>query len=456
MSNERRILDRTVPIVSATTAEDLVLFWDKETDTLKASRAKGVGRQGLFDYQAQKRTICIHGDSWVVNEEYTGDDISTSAKGPFTWGNAFLGAPFQVISYSGIGGDRLDEMEARFEQDVLIREPGFVFVYGGINDIGQARTGAQMWASMKAMIDAAVAEGIVPIVAGCQPTGAISTAARLAAYRDYEIALRNYYALSGSFIYVPNFYHHVIDQSGATYPALLTSMREDESHIDINGAIGCGRAFADSVRPFLTNANQLPAHNYALMGIANTLFRGTGGSAGTNTTGTVADDWTVNVNTSGSGVASLVARTDYPGNWQQVVTTTAGADIEWRSDANFEVLSDQGLAPGDQVIGLSEIQLDSGGLSAGNLSAIQTSWVISTSGGATNQAPIALRAEGAFPDINATAQALLDGQTLVLSTLTVTLGASDYKVRMLTEVVAGDTAVSGTFRHGRVGLLKVA
>lgn len=86
----------------------------------------------------------------------------------------------------------------------------------------------------------------------------------------------------------------------------------------------------------------------------NPLNGGTGGTAGTNTSGTIAASMTLNTYGTGTGTASLVARTDLSGNWQQLAASYTTAD---NVDYNTGTISLNNFAAGDLLQGFAEIKV---------------------------------------------------------------------------------------------------
>jgi len=65
----------------------------------------------------------------------------------------------------GVNGERTDEIAARFDRDVLSRQPKVVVVIGGVNDIYQGRPVESVTANLRAVYDRAIEAGI-QVVAG--------------------------------------------------------------------------------------------------------------------------------------------------------------------------------------------------------------------------------------------------------------------------------------------------
>lgn len=67
--------------------------------------------------------------------------------------------PWRLVANVAVRGERLDEMAARFERDVLARRPAAVVIAGGTNDALQGVPVADSLAHLRAMVEAAQAAG---------------------------------------------------------------------------------------------------------------------------------------------------------------------------------------------------------------------------------------------------------------------------------------------------------
>jgi lysophospholipase L1-like esterase len=65
----------------------------------------------------------------------------------------------------GVNGERSDEIESRFDRDVVGGSPAAVVIIAGVNDIYQGRTVEHVIGRLRAMYARAAAAGI-PVVAG--------------------------------------------------------------------------------------------------------------------------------------------------------------------------------------------------------------------------------------------------------------------------------------------------
>jgi lysophospholipase L1-like esterase len=71
---------------------------------------------------------------------------------------------WQVVN-QGVNAERSDQIRARFEEDVVGRQPAVVVIIAGVNDVYQGRDPARVTAELEAMYGSAKAAGI-KVVAG--------------------------------------------------------------------------------------------------------------------------------------------------------------------------------------------------------------------------------------------------------------------------------------------------
>lgn len=73
----------------------------------------------------------------------------------------------------GIGGQRTDEMLARFDKDIIARQPQIAVIMGGINDIAQNRPLEQIRDNIAAMVTKAKQNSIKPVICSTTPISGI-------------------------------------------------------------------------------------------------------------------------------------------------------------------------------------------------------------------------------------------------------------------------------------------
>lgn len=156
-----------------------------------------------------------------------------------------LGGDWQTFN-QGVSGQTTREMLARFQTDVVALHPGYVIITGGENDVyfgydattndasyhNDSPTGPK--ANILAMVAAAQAAGIVPLVGIMLPHGTIETVpARETAMYDIIDWERSYFPAHG--IKVVDFYSVIVDPNHAEYP--LPAYTIDLLHASAAGAV---------------------------------------------------------------------------------------------------------------------------------------------------------------------------------------------------------------------------
>ena len=69
--------------------------------------------------------------------------------GWLTWFGIHSDQKLQMIYNGGVGGDRVEQMLARIQADVIDRAPGWCIVGGGINNINTAQTAVEIFSTIK-------------------------------------------------------------------------------------------------------------------------------------------------------------------------------------------------------------------------------------------------------------------------------------------------------------------
>lgn len=172
----------------------------------------------------------------------------------------------------------------------------------------------------------------------------------------------------------------------------------------------------------------------------NPLNGGTGGSAGTNTTGTIAASMTLNTYGTGTGAATIVARTDISGNWQQLAASYTQAD---NVDYSTGAIPLNSFAVGDLLQGFAEIKV-----LANPTMLRQLQLRMDYTGGSPNQVFSGTDAGGTAQDLGQliTTDTLFTVKTVPMKTPT---GTTD--LRLYSRAVGRNTAVAAawTIQFGR-------
>lgn len=104
-----------------------------------------------FDYYPRNNCVAI-GDSWTDSAVYTARITDTHVSA--------------VVTASGVGGNKLTDMDARFATDVVAAAPDCCIIQGGINDLASAASdpNASMQAAVVSMVAKARAANITPVL----------------------------------------------------------------------------------------------------------------------------------------------------------------------------------------------------------------------------------------------------------------------------------------------------
>ncbi|AUM16455.1 MULTISPECIES: GDSL-type esterase/lipase family protein [Rhodococcus] len=258
------------------------------------------------------------------------------ARGWFHWCNAALGNALHLDYNAGVGGNRYDQMLARFDADVIAHNPRFVFIGSATNDIGGGRTVAQITADLDAMIDKCRASGAQVIVMTIPPRSThntVSMRAKVAEINRYISALAG--VRDG--VIAVDLWRPLADPATG-YPVPGTTA--DGTHYSVSGAAILGFHVAEKIRHLVTVRPRLVSYSTdPRRFIANPamLANGTGWTATTGATAAfVAGDYgntatiTVTGNSSLTAVRGIVAesvRAD--GYWEPGDTLQTTCRLRW-------------------------------------------------------------------------------------------------------------------------------
>ena len=338
---------------------------------------------------SHKLTLVISGDSWV-SAETQNSPLVAPARGIIQNLNMRIGNRLNIINVAGGSGERLDQIAARHNTDVLAYSPTFHVLIGGENDLAQNRTARQMFASTKSIIDSDIAAGIIPIVFPAQATeasfGSNSAAAiqsRINQWLLYNRMLSTYSLHKLGWIYLSKAFDGVIDHTfseklfGVREPALRKEYQLDIGHVNHAGAFRIAKDAAHQLRILLPTIDAISLHdNYKNPAGHNPMMKtsgtahGPGIAGGTGIVGTPPEGWYARINGKGNGTCNIsqIARTDISGaNWFRAACSSmqANQSIEFReSDTTaFNYIEHQvaeyGYAVGDVIEIYAEIKVHS-------------------------------------------------------------------------------------------------
>lgn len=431
-----------------------------------------------------KRTLVVTGDSYASTETHA-SATSSAGRGIFRNFNARLGYFFEIISITGIGGQTLAQIAARFSTDVLALSPGYVGILGGINSIVAGQTGAQMYATTKVMIDSAVTAGIIPIVLPAPLSnlqwGTVSAAdqlAKVANAMEYNRLLNLYSIQKSGWLYASNAWAGVTDQAylSVTYsknvPSQLAAYAYDVSHLNMAGAFRVGtKELFNQFGKLFPISNVLPVHEtdrisaavnpLKLTTIADTAYVPVLPGAGC--TGTPAQGYYPRIVGAGSSVSSQVARTDIAGAfWDQYVVSglTVGSYLSiiessspaFSYNSIYHIMSNLGLVPGDIVEFYTELKMS--GVTGDFNNITGNVYVLTSANALIDTVGINYNTGGTGASYNV---ADIDGSILVFASVRYTLPATADRWRWehTFECKTTGASVAGTVSFGRCGWRKV-
>lgn len=280
--------------------------------TLGAAKADAKRKYAMKAALPQNTAVLL-GDSF---QEFGGGPkdpaapTSWDAKGIFAWCNYYLGQRLKVVKQSGVGGEQMSAFLARVPADVDAYSPGWVIGMGGLNDITQGRTTAQIIADFTTLFNYLIATkgyrvswNTITVVSGwTNPQYKICSEVN----RWLSQAPQTWPGLV-----VPDALSAVLDPATGSIPA---TYRVDATHLNPAGAARVGKVMADAIAPILPPVAILESQN-GTSGSSNLISNG----RFQNPASGLAANWawlgTPTV------TASVVARTDIPGQWQRAVFT---------------------------------------------------------------------------------------------------------------------------------------
>lgn len=294
-----------------------------------------IGATGVSGISSRvNNTFAFVGDSRLAQYyiDSTGTQIYKNSVQFFTWANAMSGQRMNVIYDGGISGDRSDQYLVNLNT-AIASGARFLILWGIVNDIVNGNTAVQSWTGvgmptasigLKAAALQAIAAGMTVIFVG-EPGSVGFSSAEMSQVSQYNQYCREFIEENPNAIYFDSL-STLLDPT-QTVIAFKTGYSNDGTHTNTLGAYNLGVAFSALLPPLLPvfaqeqqSAWDVPLNNGVNL-LANPLFlTTTGGTAGTNTTGSVPANWSV------QGSANVaVAVSTVPGSYGNdlVLTLTA-------------------------------------------------------------------------------------------------------------------------------------
>lgn len=317
-------------------------------------------------------TLAIFGDSFTeMCDGIKGLFTYRGGRGFVTWAMHRLGQRLVRVSRAGtlnggVTGNTTAQILARVQADVLALNPGYAHVLAGTNDAISGVAFATTQANLIAIYDAIQSAGIRLIVGTIAPYSSATTA-QLVAIERINKFIREQARTRPGVLLVD--YHAVLANADGNFRITGTlAYTADGTHPSCGGAMRMGKALADVLAPVVPASLDLPSSNvdsvtnqasFAVPNIlTNPMMIGTTGTAGTELTGPIATSWVIGKFTTSDltgVVASKVARTDVPGEWQQFVLTNTSQKLRYQQTLTLG----GALAVGDIVYMEAEYELES-------------------------------------------------------------------------------------------------
>jgi lysophospholipase L1-like esterase len=268
--------------------------------------------------------------------------------GYFNWLNAKLGGRFNVLFNAGIGGDSVQDMALRIG-DVLPYDPNYCFVQGGYNDL-PTRSADQIIADFTTIFETLTRNKILVVALTEAPLHS-SAGNYSAANAQKVLAVNNWmrnYARLNKGVLLLDVFAAFVDGTSATGQALADMQWGGSDHVHwtpkgsrtignagynlLNSIVPAGNTLASSlIDDYTTDATNPNI-------VINGMMVGTGGTANTGITGTVANNWSMSRTGSATAVGTgQVARADGLGYDQQIAATysASGEQIQLFTTASL-------------------------------------------------------------------------------------------------------------------------
>lgn len=226
--------------------------------------------QAELRYRQRPNTAVIVGDSITENNTVITTTPYTTANridGYFTWASMLSGHRLRLLKNAGIAGNTIEDVQTRFDADVLSFNPGYVIMLVGTNSIRKSvspPTYEQMIDGLESLYLRTRASGAHLIQMTIPPCGdANETTARKNLREKVNNWLRSQARLRSGFTLV-DIYPHLASPSVGNY-ALGAA---DQIHPNMTGAAIIGRLLADAIIKLAPSVDLLPGSNFDLDNLA--------------------------------------------------------------------------------------------------------------------------------------------------------------------------------------------
>ena len=293
----------------------------------------------------QPNTVALLGAS-IANMgggDLVGTSPLTRADGFFPWANASLGGRLTLVKNAGVGGNTSAQILARVTDVTgLATMPGYCILPDcATNDLVAGTASATIITNLQAICDALQAKGITVVICTVLPIA--GNAAHVQRQEEVSRWIRDRSEQPGFIVC-----DWAARWGDPTTVGPKAGYSTDGVHPTPVGAGAIGRVLAEALRPHLGGSIELASHNLDQLTInLNPMMVGTGGTASTGTSGSVATNWTT-LRGSGAGTlaASKVARNAIDGiggEWQKLELAGGGGMFFLYSDVAAAAISGQKL-----------------------------------------------------------------------------------------------------------------
>lgn len=300
---------------------------------------------------ASKAVLGVLGDSrnasaFITGGVFPSTTVRCPSHAPVTWACLLSGQ--RILSASAynkaVSGSLVADLYGQVSGLLgVVPRCTHALIITGTNSFAAGVTGSAAWADLAANLTTLRNSGVQPIVISDLPRALASWSSAQALNSLWFNQLIRQNAPSLGALVIDGGKYLADPASASSDPR--SGYYYDNIHPATTGAYYLGKDISDLVlatmldqvaHPGITSrADLYDATNNPLgSALSNGLFTGTAGtntSSGGAASGTVADGWNNRTLTgTGTSVASLIARTDKPGNWQQLVQTSAGGVSTYR------------------------------------------------------------------------------------------------------------------------------
>lgn len=232
----------------------------------------------------------------------------------------------------GVSGERLDQILARFDTDILPLNPGVCSIEGGTNDVAAGAALATMQGRLTAIIAKCLNHRIVALVEVISPrddvTGGL-TAGQVAVLKSYRDWQRTLHAPRRG-IYVSDHFNDLASSPDSA-TAAAGMLKSDGVHPTAKASYWRGKRKSDLINLMFGAAEPWDIAGASLN--TNSAMTGTSGTKTGGITGNVATSWGASVATLTGDQAIAAAKVTLGGReWQQFTITGT-----WASAASVSI-----------------------------------------------------------------------------------------------------------------------